>query len=205
MDRSARFPLAFSVLTLLCLTAPALLAQTATPPAAGDTAPAEPKKRTRVVSNEVAAALAAGMPKYDPPKPVEPKAEEDLPDLRESDKPRNGIIRLPDYVVREKKPPVFNQADVRDKQNFALHRFAGLNLSGGNNRIARDLLWEEERLTSKAEFTDLARTGSVNDPESQRYYKKLLNDTYVLPSSAVNSSTSSSWPSASERANGRDR
>lgn len=206
MNRLVRFRLILPLLVLSGAIAPSLPAQTATPSdkdAAAATTPADSaKKRPRVVSNEVAAALAATMPKYDPPKSVASKTEEEeeeLADLRDTDKPRNKIIRLPEHVVREKKPPVFNQADVRDKLNYARSRFAGLGVSGGNNAIASDMLWEEERLKSKTDFADLARTGSVDDPEAKRYYKKLLNDTYVQPSESA-FLPSAVQPSAAERA-----
>jgi len=80
---------------------------------------AESSKRSRSISPEVAAALAAGMPKYDPPKAVAPKDEEDLPDMRDVDKPRNQIIRLPDYVVREKRPPVFRERDINTTKGLS--------------------------------------------------------------------------------------
>lgn len=111
-------PRTFPALALLCLTAAGLVAQTAGPAGTASDL-AETPKRARVVSAGVASALAAGMPKYDPPKPVEEKAEEDLPDLREIDKPRNQIIRLPDYVVREKKPPVFRERDINTTKGLA--------------------------------------------------------------------------------------
>lgn len=203
MNRPVRLRLILSVLGLLGLAAPVLPAQT-TPTPTPDSSPtssaAEPKKRTRAVSNEVAAALAAVMPKYEPPKPAPAKAEDDeeLPDLRETDKPRNKIVRLPEYVVREKKPPVFNESELRNKDNFAKQRYSGLNLSPGNTTVGREMLWEDERLQNKATFTDLARTGSADDPEAKRYYKKLLDETYVQPGESFYQPSSTS-PSMAER------
>lgn len=188
MNRNARFRLILTLLAPLGLAAPTLPAQTTAAPDQAATPTAETKKRPRAVSNEVAAALAATMPKYEPPKPVAPKAEEDdeeLADLRDTDKPRNKIIRLPEHVVREKKPPVFNERELRNKDNYSLQHYAGLNISPLNQSIARQLLWEDERLKSKADFADLARTGSINDPETKRYYKKVMNETYVLPGDTV--------------------
>ena len=154
-------------LALLGLTAASLAAQTET---AGDQ---ENPKRSRVVSEGVAAALAAGMPKYNPPKPVEPKNEEDLPDLREIDKPRNQIIRLPDYVVREKRPPVFRERDINTTQGLAalakkryfsetaqaLNRFRIRLFGMGQEAYASLMLAEQERLDNmgglKATAADL--------------------------------------------------
>jgi len=145
-------------LALFGLTALGLAAQTET---VGEK---DNPKRSRVVSEGVAAALAAGMPKYNPPKPVEPKNEEDLPDLREIDKPRNQIIRLPDYVVREKRPPVFRERDINTTQGLAalakkryfsetaqaLNRFRIPLFGMGQEAYASMMLAEQERLDNMA-------------------------------------------------------
>ncbi len=151
-------------LALLGLTASGLAAQSGT---AGDQ---EGSKRGRVVSEGVAAALAAGMPKYNPPKPVEPKSEEDLPDLREIDKPRNQIIRLPDYVVREKRPPVFRERDINTARGLAalakkryfsetaqaLNRFTIPLFGMGQEAYASMMLADQERLDNMASLKSTA-------------------------------------------------
>jgi len=93
-------------------------------PASATVAPAttQPvrKRAQRAISSEVAASLAAAMPEYNPPEPAPPpKPVEEQPDLREVDKPKNTIIRLPDYVVREAKPPVFRERDINTKAGMA--------------------------------------------------------------------------------------
>src|SRR4051812_3031645 len=72
-------------------------------PAPAEKAPAPTgPKRTRPISGEVAAALAAASPKYTPPAPKpEPKPEAEQVDMRDVDKPKNGIVRLPKYIVQE--------------------------------------------------------------------------------------------------------
>src|SRR5688572_18584602 len=118
MDAMARFlhlklvTVSFGMAVLL----PASNAQTPVQPATSPVlAPSEGEKappptapkRTRSVSPGVAAALAAAAPKYTPPPPKpEPKSEQDLVDMREIDKPKNTIVRLPEYIVREPVPPV---------------------------------------------------------------------------------------------------
>jgi hypothetical protein len=196
MDRSARFSIAFPVLALLCLAAPALSAQTAPAPETAATATPEPKKRSRPVSSELAATLAAGMPKYAPPKPVEPKPEvdeEDLPDLRDADKPRNKIIRLPEYVVREKKPPVFRERDLLGEEGraeLAKRRYAGLGLGltdgpGLNQGVARYMMQEAARTEDMAAFSELTQTAAATDPEAAKYYKKIGQETYLRSSERV--------------------
>ena len=71
--------------------------------------------------------LAATMlQKYDPPKPVKPTPQTEQPDLREIDRPKNGIIRLPKYVVRAEVPADFSRTG-------SLHHQEGLNGGGAGS------------------------------------------------------------------------
>jgi hypothetical protein len=99
----------------------ALPAQTPTPtatatPAETSQQPTTTPKKERAISKDLSSALSAGY-KYNPPPPPKPEAEaaEDV-DLREIDKPRNGIIRLPKYVVEGQRPPVFNNRNLYSKE-----------------------------------------------------------------------------------------
>jgi len=152
---------------------------------------AESSKRSRSISPEVAAALAAGMPKYDPPKPVAPKDEEDLPDMRDVDKPRNQIIRLPDYVVREKRPPVFRERDINTTKGLsalamkryfsetarALNRYT-IPLFGMSQEAYANMLYaEDERLeniaslkSTAADLKALGADGTAISREVDRTY-----------------------------------
>ena len=111
--------------------------------------PSQPKHE-RVMSDEVAATLATGMPKYHPPpKAPEPKPEDEQADARDSDKPKNGIIRLPKYVVKEPKPPVFRERDLHSRSemtDIGLRRYLGLNIGnfGGLNRPVSLLMYQEQ-------------------------------------------------------------
>jgi hypothetical protein len=40
-------------------------------------------------------------------------------DLRDVDKPKNTIVRLPKYIVQEKKPPVFRERDIYTPKGLA--------------------------------------------------------------------------------------
>jgi hypothetical protein len=160
------------VLVLFTLTTSGLPAQSAT------TTPAATPRRTRAVSAAVAAALAAEMPKYAPPKPAAPEAEEDLTDQRDIDKPRNQIIRLPDYVVREKRPPVFRSRDINTTKGLgelalkryfsetgrALNRFTLPLIGMSPEAYALMLYAEDERLENiaglKAIAADLKALGT---------------------------------------------
>jgi hypothetical protein len=161
---------------------PAPLAAPAKPavtPAAGATAePSAPAPRTvHAISPDVAAQLAASRPKFTPvAPPPPPKPEEELPDLRETDKPKNTIVRLPKYVVQEPRPPVFRELDIHTKQglaNLAMRRYLtetdrALNRfrlplfspfstnggSGSNEDRAMAMYYEDERLKEMADTAD---------------------------------------------------
>ena len=103
-------------ITLLAMAALplALSAQTATSTANDESnKPVTPPKKERALSSDLSKALSAGI-KYNPPPPPKPEAE--LVDQREIDKPRNGIIRLPKYVVEGRRPPIFNDRNLYSKE-----------------------------------------------------------------------------------------
>lgn len=192
---------------------PAALAQALTPPPANPAAteepakpasppPAEPSKPARALSNDVAAAISAGMPKYNPkPAPAAPKPEEELADLRDTDKPKNQIIRLPQVLVREPRNPVLRERDVNTKENLAaiaerryisdadraLNRwniFGARSTAGGNSTTGRALLMyaEEERLKNMAELNDDAGLASASDKAAGAYIKREAQNTYLRSS-----------------------
>ncbi len=176
-------PFTFLVVALLVGLASAR-AQTPSPAPA----PSEAPRRARAISPEVAASLAAAMPKYTPPKPVEKKPEEELPDARETDKPKNGIVRLPKYVVREPKAPIFRERDINTPQglaNIAMKRyitetdralnrwnlFGTQSSSGTDATTARALQMyaEDERLKNMADLKDDAGLVSARDKAAGAY------------------------------------
>jgi len=165
-----------------------LLAQEQKP---DDSEPPPPTRNTRVVSPEVAAALAAGMPKYNPPKPVE-KTEDDI-DMREVDKPRNQIIRLPEYVVREERPPVFRERDIHTQKGLrelarmrylsdtgqALNRFNIPLFGMGADAYALMRYEEDERLKNISDLNAAARDVSLVNPENAKAIREATRDTYA--------------------------
>jgi hypothetical protein len=70
----------------------------------GPRAPRPPQPE-RALSAKTSAAISAGF-KYTPPPPPKPAGDEEV-DLRDVDKPKNEIVRLPRYTVTAKKPEVF--------------------------------------------------------------------------------------------------
>jgi hypothetical protein len=197
MHRSVRRNVVFPLLAALALTATAVAQST--PPAAAaksDATPAEtPRpKRERAISNNVASALAASMPKYNPP--PKPRPEDQDVDLRDVDKPRNGIIRLPRYTVRERKPPVFRERDIHTNAGFAeLARrryltptYRLLNsvyipfLTASPTQHALAMYAEDERLANMADIEDDAQTIQRVDRDKAAYLRRVSNDTYMRSS-----------------------
>ena len=207
MARPVRLTLLLPVLAgaLLRAQPPApLAAPAATSPADGvAAAPAarmEKPRVTRAISPEVAAQLAAARPKFSPvAPPPPPKPEEDLPDLRETDKPKNTIVRLPKFVVQERKPAVFTERDLATDPKglaqiamrryftesdrvmnrimlplFATSHYPGLN---ANESRALDMYYEDERLKNMSEMADRTNMVMKSDPAAGA---KMKSDTQQM-------------------------
>lgn len=192
-----------TVLALALL--PSLLAAEETKPAT-PTAPAanpnievstggagsKPKPRRRTVSTDVSKSVTSGF-KYDPPPP--PTPEEDLVDMREIDKPRNQIIRLPKHVVQTKKPPVFNDRNLYSKEMLrrlayqkyissfnrnVLNKYRLPLIGGGVDAYAMMMYEAEERERAMAETEDriVMLRASGDDAEASRT-KNDAQDTFM--------------------------
>lgn len=159
-------------------------ASNAAAPAASSSAPAAPSAGSGdSASPSLAAMFAATRPKYVPPKPA-PKVDESV-DLRTIDKPKNDIIRLPNFVVHAEKPPVFRERDIYTPEGLealAMSRYAGLNFGGGllNGPVADEMYREDERLQNMAALQDEARTmARGGDSSESEYITRASNDTYA--------------------------
>lgn len=194
-------PSALFFIVAAALTAPAVQAQTAESspanpaPAAPVTDPAAPAPdRMRALSPATAARLAEKMPKFAPAKPAEPpptspviadaKTTEPSPDLRDLDRPRNTIIRLPSYLVLDDKPPVFKERHLRTPKgrlDLALKRYPGLRFGSlpifSNNGWALAMLEEDHRLERKAEMEDLVTL--VTDPTDRAKAKAEVQKSFL--------------------------
>ncbi len=187
-----------SPFALLFVSATALVAQPAPPPAAESpvAAPASP----RAVSPAMADTLKAALPKSAFVKPAEKTSAEPAPDLRDIDKPRNEIVRLPKYVVREPRPPVFTDRELLGDRAFGeklarryysewylafnkLARWTPLALflpSPGGSALAR--FYEEERLRKMGEFADLTNMVMRSDPIAGARVKDLTQEMFMRKS-----------------------
>jgi hypothetical protein len=157
-----------------------------TPPAseapaasASEPAPARP----RPISPTVAAQLSAVGPKFDPAvaaaaaKPIEPGT-----DLREIDKPRNTIIRLPNFEVQEEKLVTLKPRELLtppERLRAALKKHPGLHFGSlpflSNNGIALAMQAEEERLERMKEMDDLL---SLLPVAQQKRVKPMVDDAF---------------------------
>ena len=174
-------------------------------PAAGAAVEPLPSAKPRVVhsvSPDVAAQLAASRPKFTtiaPPPP--PKPEEETPDLRETDKPKNTIVRLPKYVVQEPRPPVFRERDIHTKEglaNLAMRRyltetdralnrfrlplFSPMSTNGGsgsNEDRAMAMYYEDERLRNMAEIADNTNMVMKSDSAAGAKVKGAAQQTFM--------------------------
>jgi hypothetical protein len=162
MTRSTSVPLFVLAAALL---APVVAAAEFTPRVAESapvSRPAESPALSRPLSPAVAALLTISAPRYSPP-PAAPSPSPDVaPDARDTDKPRNGIIRLPSYLVQEEKLPVLKQRDIltpHGRLELALKRHPGLRFGSfgplNNNVWANALLEEEFGIERSAEMASL--------------------------------------------------
>lgn len=153
--------------------------------------------RRRAISPEVQAQLSAITPKFAPPPPKPaPKPEEEVPDARELDKPRNGIIRLPTVVVQEPKNPVLNERAVNTQKGLAsiavkryisevdkaMNRFT-LPLFGQSVQSrAMEMYAEDERLQNMGDLKDTATAAGMSDKAAGSYILREANKTYLRSS-----------------------
>ncbi|PAW64877.1 MAG: hypothetical protein B9S34_11880 [Opitutia bacterium Tous-C1TDCM] len=195
------------LLPVLLAAAGPVSGQPENPPAAGPSpvlnaasaqpAPPPAPRRNRAISGEVAAALAAAAPKYTPPPPKpEPKPEAEQPDLRETDKPKNGIVRLPKYVVQEAKPPVFRERDINTQKGLtdiamrrymsegdrALNRYTIPFIGVSNEARALAMYEEDERLKNMADLGDAAANAAKTDAAAGAFIKREAQETYLRKS-----------------------
>lgn len=177
-------------------TAPAALAsENPVQPSPPPTRPA-PAPRKRTISSDLAATLAAGLPKYDQIQPPpEPTPEEELVDMRDIDKPQNTIIRLPKYVVEGQRPPVFRERDLYTERGLgalAASRYLSQFDRGILNRFilpfigmspeARAMIMyeDDERLRHMAEFNQAADHAEMaGDTAGSEYLRRESAKTFM--------------------------
>jgi hypothetical protein len=151
--------------------------------------PVDSDGETRTVSSKVAAALSMGMPKFSPPTPTPTPAAEPE-DLRDVDKPRNEIHRLPKYVVREARPPIFRERDLYSKTAlidlyFKNHpglifgNILGLNAVAKPGSMTYQMMADDERQENMDDLRDTAHAISQGDSAGASYILQQSDSTYM--------------------------
>ncbi|HEY5079041.1 MAG TPA: hypothetical protein VII43_04315 [Opitutaceae bacterium] len=145
----------------------------------GDSAPVPVPDRdpgARSVSPGVAQALADGMPRYHPPTPVPTQTAEQVQAQIEADKPKNAIPRLPAYIVRESRPPVFRNRELLTDAGIVgltFRRHPGLaigNIFGLNEGVAKQMFYDDERLDSMEDLADTAHAMAQGGDRAEAQY-----------------------------------
>jgi hypothetical protein len=201
-------------------TSPATAALVTKPAAPASTQPAP--KRNRAISGDVAAMLSATMPKFTPPAAPAPaptaaeiaqkkadaeaaaKAEAEA-DLRDADKPKNGIVRLPKYVVQEQRPVILKEKDINKAEGLralamrryttdagrALNRFSvplfaawspGSDKGSTTEQRAMFMYYEDERLKNMSDLADNANMIMRSDAKAGTAAKDEVQKTYMRAS-----------------------
>lgn len=122
------------LILLAALLSPTARGQTAAPAAPAVAEPPAPSKLTKL--------FAGAPPKYDPPKP---EAAASAP-TTVGDRPRNGIIRLPVYIVREPRPIEENDVmTAKAKEDALVKRYVGepTGLDVLLNKYTFNTLWKK--------------------------------------------------------------
>jgi hypothetical protein len=137
------------------------------------------------VSPETAARLSIGAPKY--VTPTAAKATTSTLDLRQTDHPRNAIIRLPNYIVRDPKAPVYSEdqfptPEAKLQRTYARHRGLGIGSIGilKNDLAARQIQEDDERVERRGQTVDLLGLLPVDsDPAVGRSVRDQVRDTFM--------------------------
>jgi hypothetical protein len=147
-------------------------------------------KKKHAVSTDVSKSVTSAF-QYNPPPPPKPEAEQ--VDLREIDKPRNEIIRLPKYMVEAKRPPVFNDRNLYSQEmlrRLAYKRYASafsrdvLNryqiFGKGDEAYAMMQYEAEERRQNMAEMADKVSMYRISgDKEEANQLKQDAQNTFM--------------------------
>jgi hypothetical protein len=144
--------------------------------------PVDSDGETRTVSPGIAAALSAGMPKFSPPTPTPTPVAE----TQDIDKPKNEIHRLPQYVVREARPPIFRDRDLYTQKGIIdlyFKNHPGLvigNILGLNSAAARDMYLDDQREENMDDLKDTAHAmAQGGDAAEGSYILQQSQSTYM--------------------------
>jgi hypothetical protein len=131
----------------------------------------------RVSSPEINAAISSGIPAYNREASA-PKADSASKDVREADKPKNEIPRLPlalmsRYVVRGTRLPVFRNVDLFTREgliDLSFKEHPGLragNFFNLNSGLAFEAAMNDQKMADRSDLTDTAYAMAVGGDPSE--------------------------------------
>lgn len=161
-----------------------------------------PPARAQALSSDLAAALTAKLPKYNPPKSATKSAAAADNLFANLPKPKNGIVRLPRVVVEGNRPPIFSERDIHTAEGLAdlavkryftsetalaLNRFTLPLFGMGKEAYAMLLYDQDERLRLLDAYgKDAALLEALGDEDRAAELRDLLNDTLAHPTQFLN-------------------
>ena len=150
----------------------------------------------RPISPAIAAAIASTMPVYSPELYL-PKSGSSAADLREIDKPKNQIPRLPvvmmrKYVVRESRLPEFRTRDLYTKAGLielSFKEHPGLrigNFFNLNAKVAYDMMIDEQLYAARQDLVDTVfAMAAGGDPREIDVMQQAILDSAFIRESPV--------------------
>jgi len=174
----------FRLLLLAALLTPVARAQATTPPAPTPT-PVSPVASDPPASPKLTKLFAGTPPKFDPPKPATSAAVSTTVSLT-TDKPRNGIIRLPTYLVRgdTRLPDEYQILTPKGRDAAIAQRYMGPQnqLDRALNAVTFTDLWKSIPLLGKVPFVPFdsmsynERAAAIYErTELKRRYNELMS------------------------------
>jgi len=170
-----------------------------------DTNANAPKTNSKI-SPRASAAILSGF-KYQPPPPPKPQNDDEV-DLRDIDKPRNTIIRLPNYVVTARKPPIFTDRTLHtqdqlkklavarylgDLDKYFLNRWTIPLLGETNENRAMQLYLENERQQNMSGMQQQISTQqTLGNTDTARQMRSQYYDMFLHPLGASDKAPDSS-------------
>ncbi|HRE81887.1 MAG TPA: hypothetical protein PLN52_12595 [Opitutaceae bacterium] len=136
-------------------------------------------------------AVSAGIP-FNNPQPPKP-APAPAADPEDADDPKNGIVRLPSYIVQEQRPPVFRERDIYTKKGLgelatgryfsesskALNRFKIPFVGMGGEAYATMMYEEDERLREMEDTRQKIGVLRETDPVAADQMKREMDQTFI--------------------------
>lgn len=155
--------------------------------------------RSERVSRFTSAAVTAGIVFSPPPPAPEKKPEQHPDDPQNADNPRNGIVRLPKYIVEGERPPVFRERDINTAKGLgdiavkrylseaskALNRYTLPFIGLTKEQYALMMYQEDERLQNLRDVNENVYILRQTDPGAADQLQREVDRTFIRRSEFV--------------------